>query len=311
MLLCDNIENKLNMMRDEDIITNNDKEQIQIMYEELRTNIQIDYNPLYEELDKNIIFKSLKVNEDIGFNFRKVFKDEDNVYKLFRFNIKKKINGEKTEIYIDKTVGTGDIKALCLIMKEIYFHKLAYDKSKTIHYILVPKIYNYGVYIYNDQQTIGIYLKMEYIRPFLCHNLRSRRVYPAGMLDSRISPFDIDITDNNSKILYIKQLYKLLKKVRKFFIDNKFHKNDCGYVYNYINKLLVKTTNKIDYIIENPLFINEDLFHTLFGDHNNVYLHSNIHIVLIDFETSSRLEDYNQLLCSSQHILNLENHINM
>jgi len=308
MLLCNNIENRLNILRDEGIITNNDKEQIQIMYEELRTNIQIDYNPLYEELDKKNILKSLKEITTMGFNNRTVFKHEDNVYKLFRFNINKKINGEKTEIYIDTPVGTGDSKELCLIMKEIYFHKLAYDKSKTIHYILVPKIYNYGVYIYNDQQTIGIYIKMEYIRPFLCHNLR---VYPAEMMDSRISGFGIDITDNNSKILYIKQLYKLLKKVRKFFIDNKFHKNDCGYVYNYINKLLVTTTNKIDYIIENPLFIDEDMFHVLFGDHNNVYLHSNIQIVLIDFETSSRLEDTNQLVCSCQYISKLDNQINM
>jgi len=264
MLLCD-IDNELNDMIVSNLITNSDKEQIKIIYEELRTNIQLDENPMYEKLDENIIIKTTIFKNSW---FRKiVFKNEDNIYKFIRFDCRIKINGEKIEIYTKKS------KSLCLILKEIYFHKLAYNKSKTIHNILVPKIYDYGIYVYNNQETIGIYIKMEYI-----------------------SALRIDIKDYNSKNLYIKQYYKLSKKVRKFCIDNNFYNNDCGYVYNYINKLLIPTTNKIDYIIENPLFINEKLFETLFGDHNNVYLHSNIHIVIIDFETSSRFEDYNQIL---------------
>lgn len=274
MLLCDNIENELNILRDDNIITNIDKEQMQIVYEDLRTNIQLDDNSMYEELDKNITIKSL-IDDDSSL-LRTVFKKENNIYKFFRFNIRLKINGEEIEIYTECS------RLLCLIMKEIYFQKLAYDKSKTTRNILVPKIHDYGIYVYNNQKYIGIYIKMEYI-----------------------SALRIDVTDYNSKILYMKQVYKLLKKVRKFFIDNNFYKNDCGYVYNYINKLLITTTNKIDYLIEHPLFINKDLFQTLFGEHNNVYLHSNIHVVLIDFETASRLEEYNQILCSSKYVSNI------
>ena len=313
-----NIINKtIDLYLTENIINNHDKMSIINIYNNLKyyyyNTDTITSMLLSNKFPYCIFIDTQYINNDppvtdteaIRLLRRIVFKHNNKVFKVFK---------------VFKKYGT-----LCKLffVFNVYFQKIFYNNTHNIDFILVPKIYNYGIIEHNDTDYYELFIEMEYIQPeYINENTNF-----SNLFDLYKKTFSF----LKKKSLYhydISWFYKIVNNI--FMINENFNNYGTSYIHSRNNKInydhitnsqiINNTTNiseivhildllfninahdnlhiyekymipVIRCIIDNSIHIPKSISQLIYRQLGNAFMHDN-KLVIIDFEFCGRVPDH-------------------